>query len=385
MRVLLIAESYPPEVGGVASSAARLARGLARRLGSGAAHVLCPGAETPPGAVETSEEEGVAVHRFGPPDRADWRLQMMGNALTALHEQERFDVLHGFYLTPPGYLAAFYARLFGVRSCVSARGNDVDRDMFSANRLPFIRYALERADVVTCVSRELQAKAAALCGRDNIRIVPNGVDASVFQPTEEAAQVRRELGFGEEPVVGFVGELRFKKGLPFLLDAFAALDAPARLLLVGPIRRGAKDYLADFADARPGVKTRIRVVEPVSDPPRLAALYGVMDVVLCPSLWDGMPNSVLEAMACGRVVLASDAGGIRDVIRSGETGFLVSRHELHRLGEALREVLALSPSERREIGARARRRVQDAHDPEQERAAYEDIYKELSGLDVEPR
>ena len=82
-------------------------------------------------------------------------------------------------------------------------------------------------------------------------------------------------------------------------------------------------------------------------------------------------------MACGRVTLSSDAGGIRDLVRQGETGFMVSRHELDRLGEALSEVLSLPQDERAGMGARARTHVQQAHAPERECEAYRAIYEGL--------
>ena len=380
MRILIITESYPPDVGGVAASASRLSRSLAGQLGSeehSRAHVAYVSRGMEPGAVETALDNGVTVHRVGYMDRPDAQLQMYGNVLTRLHEQVGFDVLHGFYLTHAGYLAAFYARLFGVGSCVSVRGNDVDRDMFLANRLPLIRYTLEHAGAITCVSRELVQKVAALSGRSDAQFVANGTEADVFRPVEPRPTWREELGVGSGPVVGFVGELRFKKGLSFMLDAFARVRTDAQLLLVGPIRRGEKDYLHDFLETHASLKERVHAVGAVDDREELARLYCAMDVVLCPSLWDGMPNSVLEAMACGRVVLASDAGGIRDAVRSGDTGYLVSRHELGRLGEALAEVLALPAREREALGARARQHVLDAHAPGRELEAYLRIYQSL--------
>ena len=74
------------------------------------------------------------------------------------------------------------------------------------------------------------------------------------------------------------------------------------------------------------------------------------DVVLLPSVWDGMPNALLEAMACGRPVIASDAGGIAEVVEHGVSGLLVPRASLHRLGEAVLELLGLGPEFSATIG-----------------------------------
>ena len=382
MRVLIITEGYPPQIGGVAASASRLANGLAQRLADdrdadAQVHVIHVSDDVAPGQVDTDAQHLVTRHQVGRIGQPDAQLQMLGNVLTRIHGEVGFDLLHGFYLTYSGYLAAFYAKLFGIGSCVSVRGNDVDRDMFLPARLPLIQYALQRAGAVTCVSTELVQKVEALSGRADAHFVANSVDADQFRPLSLSQETRAAWGVPDEPVVGFVGEMRFKKGFAFLLEAAAALDATCHVLLVGPMRRGEKDLLHDFTDAHPGLKDRIHSVPAVTDREQIVQLYNLMDVVLCPSLWDGMPNSVLEAMACGRVVLASDAGGIRDLVRHGDTGFLISRHELHRLGDALREVLALPECEREHMGQRGRQHVQTHHAPQAEVDAFSRIYAAL--------
>ncbi|HEX2951988.1 MAG TPA: glycosyltransferase family 4 protein, partial [Armatimonadota bacterium] len=99
--------------------------------------------------------------------------------------------------------------------------------------------------------------------------------------------------------------------------------------------------------------------------------------VLSPSLWEGMPNSVLEGMACGRVVFASTAGGQRDVITHGETGVLIGTDALHRLGEGCLEILAAGEPFSKRIGQNARAYVATHHTPASEISLLLDTYSRL--------
>jgi glycosyltransferase involved in cell wall biosynthesis len=188
--------------------------------------------------------------------------------------------------------------------------------------------------------------------------------------------LRQALGLTEGPVLGFVGELRSKKGAPFILECFrqVAGHTPAQLLVVGAVRTEERAALEQFTVDEPQLAGRVHIVPYVRDDATLAAIYNLIDVVLCPSLWEGMPNAVLEAMACARPVLASDAGGIPDLITHGETGWIASRHHLHRLGEALGELLELDANGRAAVGERARAHVLAYFPPEREQRELLEAY-----------
>jgi len=373
MRILFLTDRFPPQIGGVAVSAARLARGLAAR--GRVVHVASLNAGVEPGSVQSETENGMVIHRLGGLEDPDQSLQLTERIIAHLHERVGFELFHGHGATPGGYLAAFLARRFGALSYVSARGNDVERGMFDPAQLPFLLWTLRHANAVGCVSRELVDKCRALSGREDIDYTPNSVDTTVFHPAAPDPALREP--FGDAALLGFVGELRFKKGTHFLLDAFRAVrDArPAKLLLIGGLRGEDRSFLRHYLRQYPDLRPDIHVIDYVHDRERLADYYNLLDIVLVPSLWDGMPNSLLEAMACGRVVISGDAGGIRDVISHGETGFLVGIHELHRLGEGCLEVLALAANLRQEIGERAQKYLAEHHAPELELDRLEESYE----------
>lgn len=339
-RILFITDKYPPQGGGVGVSAARLARGLATR--GIIVHVLHVNADTTPGAVQSAREGELVVHRLGAiPDDPATALQLADHLITHLHERLSFTHIHGHNLYPGGYLAAFYARLLGIKSCVSIRGNDIDRGMFDPVQFSFIEWTLKNATAIGTVSRALAGKAEVLSERSDITFTPNSVDTEIFSPRQCDKTLLAEIDFKGETILGFVGELRAKKGTHFMLDAFRIVraDRPAKLLLIGSMRGADRMLLRLFLRDNPTLRPDIHVIPYTTDRALLCKYYNLLDLLLSPSLWDGMPNSVLEAMACGRVVLASDAGGIRDIITHGENGYLIGLHELARLGEGCLELL----------------------------------------------
>ena len=109
----------------------------------------------------------------------------------------------------------------------------------------------------------------------------------------------------------------------------------------------------------------------------VAKYLGLCDVYLQPSLWDGMPNALLEAMSCGCCCIASDAGGIPEVIVHGENGFLVARSHLHKLGEAVLDVLAMSREDKMRISQAAREYVLNHHSISQEKELLQTVVNRL--------
>ena len=383
LRLLFITDRYPPQPGGAAVSAGRMT-GLLADCGH-EIHVLHLNPQAEPGTVYSRASDGFVVHELGELPDSAMTLQLAERVLTALHERLGFDLLHGHGIVPAGYLAAFCGRRLGRPSFISARGNDVERGMFSGSLQPLVVSALTWADAVGCVTRDLVSRCQALSSRRDVHYTPNSVDANVFTPAPRDAELLAALDWQDEPVLGFVGELRLKKGPLFVLEGFRVVRAtrPARLLLVGGMRGEDRAMLRRYLREYPDLRSDIHVVDYVQDRPELARYYSLMDLVLLPALWDGMPNSALEAMACGRVLLASDAGGLREVVTPGETGFLLGFEDLRRLGEGCLELLDAGPDFLAEVGGRAREFVLARHQPVQELERLLGIYASLLGNRLE--
>lgn len=242
------------------------------------------------------------------------------------------DRVVGFYGWGAGPVAVAAGRLSGVQTALALRGNDVDRDLLDPARHAWVRFAIERADAVCAVSHEMAAKVDALVGRQ-VAVVGNGVDRQAFRPVDGSAFRARHGLRG--PVYGLFGELKAKRGLDVLPAVVRAGYTP---LLVGRIRDEVAHLVPDAA-----------VCVGWLEPAELPEAYAAADVVGQPSRADGLPNVVLEAMACARVVVATRVGGLPDVIEHGVNGLLADDASLpDALARALREP---------ELGLRARESV----------------------------
>lgn len=325
--------------------------------------------------------EHVQVHALGRAEREDESLQILETGTRALLRRHRHDLAHGFYAVPAGATAVLVAALEGIPSVVSVRGNDVERGIYQGVRSGLLLWTLERASRVLCVSRDLQRKVVALARRSDAVFTPNAVDPQVFRPQDADPDLRRALGACEGPIVGFFGELRFKKGMTVLLEALERLTADGpdglRLLLVGGVRRDEHARYERWKLLAPQAAARVVEVPYERDPSRLRALYNLCDVIAFPSLWDGMPNALLEAMACARPVVATDCGGISDLLVEERTGWLMALDGLDELAPRVRRILDLSPQERIAVGERARAHVTAFHRPEQETQRVLAVYEEV--------
>jgi glycosyltransferase involved in cell wall biosynthesis len=373
MRVALLVEKYPPDPGGLGLSAQRLVRGLA--AAGHAVLVLAPTARLAPGQTEQTDEAGVRVQRFGHAARADEVLADWFAALVAVHAAQPFDLVHGYFIHTAGFVAAYGARYLGLPSVVSARGNDLDKAIFEPGKAAHALYALAHAHAVTANARDLARKADALAPGRAVEVIPNGVDTAHFAPAPRDAALAAAFGLDERPVIGFVGEARVKKGLAPLLLAFRELAAqhPAQLALVGGVRSDDKDTLKVVRKQLPALAVRVIPYELEKDMP---ACYNLLDVLALPSLRDGLPNALLEGMACARAVVGTWAGGLPDALRDGENGRLVPPGDVPALTAALAALLA-DPAERARLGAAARLTVQQEFTPERELALNLALYQRL--------
>lgn len=365
MRLLFVTHKYPPQKGGVGVSARRIASGLAAWCDK--VDVLHCTREGEPGMVTHREEGNLTVFTAAESDRAAESGQLLESTIRALHEARRYEAVVGFYAVPTGYVAVFTAALLGLPSLLCLRGNDLDRALYHPGQLASLQWALSHSGKVVAVSRELVAKARLVSGRSDIAFVGNSVDPREFFPSE-----------GDKTEPGhllFTGEMRLKKGSTPLLSCLTELTGDWRLTLAGGFRGQAEAEFRRFLLSSPKLAERVRTLPYSRDLIQLRELYHQADLVLSPALWDGMPNSVLEAMACGKPVLATDVGGVRDLIEDGRTGYLSKLSELDSLGQKVSSIL--SDPERHEVGRRARELVAANFSPEHEQAAYRDILSEL--------
>ncbi|HEY9898968.1 MAG TPA: glycosyltransferase [Pantanalinema sp.] len=231
---------------------------------------------------------------------------------------------------------------------------------------------------VVCVSHADQRAGLAhgILSARRSRVIPNGIDPARFRPDPLArARLRRALGVAEgEPLIGLYGRLTRQKAQAFFLRAAAevlAREPAARFMLVGDGEDRAA--LAALASGL-GLGGRLLMLGSRSDVP---ALLSATDVFVLPSLWEGLPIALLEAMACGVPSIASAVDGSLEVIQPGQSGLLVPPGEVAPLAEAML-ALVRTPSLAQRLAAAGRERVLSLYPLTRMIAAIEGLYAEVA-------
>ena len=372
MKIALLSEKYTPDIGGLAISTERLARLLAS-VGHDV-RVFCPSPNLLPSEKRSLPSNGVSVTRFGARKRVDDTLVDWFELIVEEHRREPFDVLHAYFLTQAGFVATYAGKYLNVPSVVSIRGNDIERAAFDPARFSHTLYPLQNASAVTTNAGELVKKAKAFFDRD-IVLIPNGIDTDHFKPLEKISRLVQTMRlippeasglppyFGMkqasqfELTIGFVGELREKKGLKVLLPAFAQVSQkrPTTLLIIGIVRPGDdRQFFHEFLAVHPNLHIIFTGFISHRDLPQY---YSQIDVFVHPSLRDGLPNALLEAMACERPVVATPVGGVLDVVKDSENGLIVPANDADSLSNAILKLLEDQPLRNR-LGKAARETIQ---------------------------
>jgi glycosyltransferase involved in cell wall biosynthesis len=264
-----------------------------------------------------------------------WLLSLLwqrGRRIRAAH----YDCLLVSWAYPDAAAASWLARRLGIPYVVKVHGSDLNVQAGYALRRMQIRSALRGAGAVVAVSRALADKAIALGAlAAGVHVLYNGVDGSLFSPGSRS-EARARLGLSADaPLLLYVGNLKSSKGCLDLLEAFPALLAArpqARLVYVGagPCQRDLSERAAAL-----GCADRVSLAGAVAHN-ALGDWFRAADLLCLPSHNEGVPNVVLEAMACGTPVVASKVGGIPEVVPH-YAGILVPPHAREALATALIE------------------------------------------------
>jgi glycosyltransferase involved in cell wall biosynthesis len=200
--------------------------------------------------------------------------------------------------------------------------------------------AVEAIDQVCAVSAAIGDAAAALARpRRPVQVVPNGADARAFAP-RPASEARARLGLPDDgPIVSYVGKLVPRKGVDTLVEAMGLLarrPAGAPLLVAAGI--GSEQPALERRAAELGVGDRVRFVGKVAHD-EVGWWMAAGDLFVLPSLSEGLPTVICEAMNVGRAVVATAVDGTPEIVREGRTGLLVPPSDPDALAEALGRVL----------------------------------------------
>jgi len=286
--------------------------------------------------------------------------------------RERPHIVHTFLLTASlyGRFAAWLARVPVVIGTEVNMYEHKQRAHAIAER--GLMAATDRVIVSAASVRDFYV-AQVHADPAKVSVIYNAVDFAQAQPTIAREEMRASLGISNQaPLVGVIARLTEQKGHRYLFEALASnptLDE-VQLIVIGG--GDLQDALIAQASTL-GISRRVHFLGPRRD---LGNLLGAMDVFVMPSLWEGLPLSLVLAMGAGLPSVATAVAGIPEVVEDGRTGLLVPAADSVALGNALASLVA-NPERRTAIGSAARASVLPRFGVERYVSAVVDVYDEL--------
>jgi glycosyltransferase involved in cell wall biosynthesis len=323
------------------------------------------------------EAQGLPVDRVAEVD-SRWDLRGMTSTWMRLRRL-RPDLLHVHHVWPAAdrYLAAL-ARAAGVQRFVVTE--HIVGESHSAGQRALKRDELSRADAVTAVCGAIADRLVSDYGvpRERVRVVPNGADAPDEAAEAGPARQWRER-FGAaliRPLWVVAARLEEQKGHAVLLDALAevwkrGLDFTLAVAGDGALRGALEERASQL-----GLGTRVRFLGALDD---IGPLLAAADAVVLPSLWEGLPLTLLEAMARSRPVIATAVGGVPEVVDHAENGWLVPAGDVVALADAL-ELFHRKSDRATRLGRAGGELVRRDYHWQAVVEGFESVYDEVLGL-----
>jgi len=269
-----------------------------------------------------------------------------------LHEKKRFDIVHTQDYAGYGFTKHFS----GIPHIITSHGTPINmltlilkvKNYRSFPKIPYwikshflvAPFIFQNADKIVAVSNELNEniKRQYKVPQDKVITIPNGIDIDRFN-VAESSTIRNRLNIGKEKIILFIGGVSKQKGLHVLVDAVNNVFNEmknVKLIIVG-----SGPYLQKIKIKVNTLKIKDNVIYIDKVPNKnLPMYYNLADIVVVPSLgMEGLPFVVIEAMSCGKPVIASDIGGIPTAIEHLKEGVLVEPGNIRELSDRILELL----------------------------------------------
>ena len=294
-------------------------------------------------------------------------------SLFKLVRKEKPDLIYAHWFMPQAITSSLVSKITGIPFMFTTHASDVS----VLHRFPFtkhlVRKVCQRASVFTAVSPRTSAKLLAFFNPDDwaqnfaskLEIIPMGTETKL--PTSSSTQlagIRKKYGLPKDKkILLFIGRLAEKKGVTYLLQAFAELpeNVSANLHLV---IAGDGQLLDDLQKQADRLRIKDITFTGYVHGEEKNALFTLADLICLPSIVDsqgdseGFPVVLMEGLAAGKIVLASNASGGETILSSGETGFLFTEKSSEDLKNVIIQAASLSQAQSTAIQAHAKKLAQ---------------------------
>ena len=332
--------------------------------------------------------ENVITHVLSPVIKIKYIGFMVNSVINQIRfyilaRKKRFDVIHAHPSFPSGFTALLAKLLLGIPVICTSHGDDVQIDWeigYGARRNRIVSWltklTLKNVDLHTVVSRCMIGDAIeAGSNPSKIRVVYNGINLDSIPRSYNSQSLKKHGIEAEDFIILFLGRLHPKKCPEDLVKAFPKVveKVPnAKLVFAG---KGKEEMKLEKMVSDLNLKDKVIFAGFVSEDEKWDLLKRC-DAFILPSVVEGHPITVIEAMACSKPVIVTNIGPFPEIIRDGETGLLVPLHSPDALANAIVE-LALDEEKRIKMGKMARRDVEERFDINKIADEYLSIYEEL--------
>lgn len=366
MKIAILVSMFPPKwVGGVEIATQSIAEGLAEKGHD--VHVITSFDKE---ILPKVPDDDFFVHRVHYP-----KVKIFGsmffwiNIFFAL-KKIKPDIVH-CQTVQMGVCGFLFKKIYKIPYIVWCHGFDVyfpwpGKKMIS-------RFVLNNANAIVALTGHMKQELQKLC-KKNIIILPNGIDFGKFQGFSKQA-IRDRLNISsQEKIIVFIGGLRPVKGVIYLIEAFKIISqkvSEAKLFLVG---NGAERKNLEEAVAKNGLSGCVRFIGEIPHE-KIPEYLAMADMFVLPSLSEGFPLVILEAMASGLPIVASNVRGLPEIVKEGESGFLAEPKNSHQIAEKI--LLLLENDALRQKISDANQEKSQAYDWEHVTSEIEKIYSNV--------
>ncbi|MDO5849967.1 MAG: glycosyltransferase family 4 protein [Methanobacteriaceae archaeon] len=348
MKIAMVGQ-YPPHIGGVAAHMNSLAKELVKK-GHEVYVITYPHNDLKKGEIKDID----GVHVIGtsgvniPGLRGAMFERNAEKALKKLVKEEKIDIIHGHYLFPPGLVSVNVGEKTNTKTYVTAHGSDMFRVYAKSKSMKSaIKKVLKKADVVLAVSNALKDEIISTDIEgisEKTRIHWNSVDINKFKEYPEDlinnSKFKKEF-FNEfnidsnKPTILFVGNIVKAKNINLLIEAKKLIKTDCNLLIVGegPLLNDLKDKVTK--DIKNNNINNVYFTGPRRD---VEKIIPTTDLLVLPSQTESFGLVLLEALACGKPVIGTNIGGIKEIIRE-DVGLLVNPNDKEDLANAIDKIL----------------------------------------------